>query len=78
VRQYAPAIIIVALHEALEDKPPKPSRVWNRIPDKVREEIVQLALDEPELSPRELAARFIDAKGYFCLGRFGLPLAEGA
>jgi transposase-like protein len=64
--------------EALEDKPPKPSRVWNRIPDKVREEIVQLALDEPELSPRELAARFIDAKGYFCLGRFGLPLAEGA
>jgi transposase InsO family protein len=51
--------------EALEDKPPKPSRVWNRIPDKVREEIVQLALDEPELSPRELAARFVDTKGYF-------------
>jgi len=51
--------------EALEDKPPKPSRVWNRIPDKVREEIVQLALDEPELSPRELAARFTDTKSYF-------------
>ena len=51
--------------EALEDKPSRPSRVWNRIPDKVRDEIVQLALDEPELSPRELAARFVDTKGYF-------------
>ena len=51
--------------EALEDRSPKPSRVWNRIPDTVRGEIVQLALDEPELSPRELAARFIDTKGYF-------------
>ncbi len=51
--------------EALEDKPPKPSRVWNRIPDKVREEIVQLALEEPELSPRELAARFTDTKSHF-------------
>ena len=29
------------------------------------DEIVQLALGEPELSPRELAARFIDTKGYF-------------
>ena len=27
--------------------------------------IVRLALDEPELSPRELATRFIDTKGYF-------------
>ena len=42
---------------ALEDRSPRPSRVWNRIPDTVRGEIVQLALDEPELSPRELAAR---------------------
>ena len=51
--------------EALEDKPSRPSRVWNRIPDKVRDEIVRLALDEPELSPREMAARFVDTKGYF-------------
>ena len=26
---------------------------------------MRLALDEPELSPRELAARFVDTKGYF-------------
>ena len=42
--------------EALEDKPSKPSRVWNRIPDDVRRRIVGMALDEPELSPRELDA----------------------
>ena len=44
--------------EALEDKSPRSKRVWNRIPDAIRERIVQLALDEPELSPRELATRF--------------------
>ena len=51
--------------EALADKPSRPSRVWNRIPKEKRDEIVQLALDEPELSPRELAARFVDTKNYF-------------
>jgi putative transposase len=51
--------------EALEDRHPRPKRVWNRIPDEVREHIVQLALDEPELSPRELAVRFTDTRGYF-------------
>ncbi len=51
--------------EALEDRSPKPGRVWNRIPDEVRERIVQLALDEPELSPRELAVRFTDTESYF-------------
>ncbi len=51
--------------EALEDKSPRPRRVWNRIPDAIRERIVQLALDEPELSPRELATRFTDTAYYF-------------
>ena len=51
--------------EALDDRPPKPDRVWNRIPDDVRERIIRLALDEPALSPRELAVRFTDAEGYF-------------
>ena len=31
----------------------------------VQDQIVELALDEPELSPRELALRFTDIKGYF-------------
>ncbi len=51
--------------EALEDRSPRPDRVWNRIPDNVRGQIVQLALDEPELSPRELATRFTDSESYF-------------
>jgi putative transposase len=51
--------------DALEDKAPMPTRVWNRIPDDIRKEIVDLALDEPELSPRELAVRFTDTKQYF-------------
>ncbi len=51
--------------EALEDHAPRPSRVWNRIPDDVRDRIVQLALDQPELSPRELAVRFTDTESYF-------------
>ena len=51
--------------EALEDRVSQPSRVWNRIPDEVRTQILELALDETELSPRELAARFTDTKSYF-------------
>ena len=33
--------------EALEDKASRPTCVWYRIPDAIRERIVQLALDEP-------------------------------
>jgi putative transposase len=51
--------------EALEDKSSRPSRVWNRIPDDVRAEIIGLALDGPEMSPRELAARFTDTRKYY-------------
>jgi putative transposase len=51
--------------EALEDRPSRPGRVWNRIPDAVRDRIVDLALAEPELSPRELAVRFTDRERYF-------------
>ena len=50
---------------ALEDQSPRPSQVWNRIPDDVRQRIVDLALDVPELSPRELAVRFMDTESYF-------------
>ena len=51
--------------EALADKPSRPDRIWNRIPDEVRGRIFDLALAEPELSPRELAVRFTDAARYF-------------
>ena len=51
--------------DALEDKAPMPARVWNKIPDNVREQIVDLALAEPELAPRELAVKFTDTEQYF-------------
>jgi RNA-directed DNA polymerase len=51
--------------EALDDRRPRPDRVWNRIPDNVRRQIIDLALDLPELSPRELAVRFTDERKYF-------------
>ena len=51
--------------EALADHRSRPDRVWNRIPDPIRAEIIDLALRETELSPRELAVRFTDEKRYF-------------
>jgi len=51
--------------EALADRPKRPSRVWNRLPTEVRDQIVALALEQPELSPRELAVGFTDERRYF-------------
>jgi putative transposase len=51
--------------EALAERPSRPDRVWNRIPEAIRDQIVDLALDQPELSPRELAVRFTDERKYF-------------
>jgi len=50
---------------SLQDQSPKPRHVWNRIPDVVRRKVVNLALQETELSPRELAVTFTDQEGYF-------------
>jgi len=50
---------------ALEDRKPHPGSVWNRIPDEIRQQIVDFALERPDLSPRELAVAFTDTKGYF-------------
>lgn len=51
--------------DALADHRSRPARVWNRIPDDVRGQIIDLALERPELSPRELAVRFTDEQKYF-------------
>ena len=37
----------------LEDRNSSPGRVWNRIPDDVRGQIIDLALEETQLSPRD-------------------------
>ena len=51
--------------EALEDQSPHPSKIWNRIPDDIRQCIVDLALEVPELSSRELAVHFTGTEKYF-------------
>ena len=49
----------------MNDRQPRPDRVWNRIPDAVRDNLIELTLDQPALSPRELAVRFTDSHSYF-------------
>jgi transposase InsO family protein len=51
--------------EGLADKPSRPNRVWNRVPTKIHDQIIEMALERSELSPRELAVTFTDTKGYF-------------
>jgi len=45
--------------------PSRPDRVWNRIRDEIRAQVVEMALDHSEPSSRELAVRFTDEKRYF-------------
>jgi transposase InsO family protein len=49
----------------LEARNPAHRRYWNRIPEKVRQQVVETALEHTELSPRELACRITDRERYF-------------
>lgn len=51
--------------DGLEDGKPAPRAVWNKVPDERRQQLLELALDEPDLSPRELAVRFTEQQRYF-------------
>ena len=51
--------------EGLIDKRPRPRQFWNRIPDTVRTQVVELALENPDQSSRQLAWLFTDQEGYF-------------
>jgi len=42
-----------------------PRQFWNRIPETVQTQLVQLALAHPERSARQLAWQFTDHEGYF-------------
>jgi transposase-like protein len=41
--------------EALEDRRPKPRRVWNKIPNERRQELLKLAPSASSLAPTEIA-----------------------
>jgi len=51
--------------EGLGPKKPMTRSFWNKIPVEVKEQVVQQALEQTELSPRELACRITDTKEYF-------------
>jgi putative transposase len=51
--------------DGLKPKSSRSNQFWNRIPDPVCTQIVELALEYPEESPRQIAYRFIEEKAYF-------------
>jgi len=51
--------------DGLETRKPRARRFWNRIPDHERERVREVALDRPELSPRELAWQITDQEGWY-------------
>ena len=51
--------------DALADQSPRPRSVWNRIPDEIRRDFVEFALEHEDLAPRELAVKYTDEKRYF-------------
>jgi transposase InsO family protein len=52
-------------YDGLADRLPQRQQFWNRIPDSVREQGVDVALEKTELSPRQLAWHLTDTQGYF-------------
>jgi transposase InsO family protein len=52
-------------YDGLVDRQPQQRQFWNRIPQNVREQVVQIALEHPDKSPRELAWHITDSEGYF-------------
>ena len=51
--------------EGLKEREPAPRRFWNCIPEAERAEIVETALERPELTPCELAWHVTDTRGTF-------------
>ncbi len=51
--------------DGLEDRKPSPKAVWNKITQEHQDAIVDVALDKPALSPREIAVTYTDQEAYF-------------
>jgi transposase InsO family protein/transposase-like protein len=51
--------------DGLEDRKPCPELVWNKLPEDQQAAIIELALERPELSPRELAVTYTDEQSSF-------------
>ena len=64
--------------EGLKPKPSSRRRFWNKIPQRERERVVELALERPELSARELAWQITDHEGWFISERSVYRILRGA
>jgi putative transposase len=51
--------------EGLKPKSPNRKSFWNKIPEKEKKKVIEIALEEEDLSPRELACHITDKKGWF-------------
>ena len=51
--------------DGLHDQKPVPRPRWNAIPKRIQDEVLGMALESTDLSPRELACRYTDEKRYF-------------
>ena len=51
--------------DGLYDKKPAHRARWNTIPETIQKQVLELALERTELSPRELACHYTDEKRYF-------------
>lgn len=51
--------------EALRGKPSRSLHTWNRIPDTIRALAIELALEHPEITARELSTKLLEASGIF-------------
>ncbi len=63
--------------EALEDRRPWPKRVWNRIPEAVRERIIELGSEQAGAVAARTGGDVHRRRKLFCLRGFGLSPAQG-
>jgi len=52
-------------YDGLANNSSSPKKFWNKIPDYVREQTVDIALEETDKSPRQLAWHITDTQGYY-------------
>jgi len=52
-------------YDGLSTRSSSSKRFWNKIPDFVKDQVVDIALEEPDKSPRELAYHITDKYQYF-------------
>ena len=52
-------------YEGLVSRSKSPKQFWNKLPESVKEQCLEVALEHPELSPRELAWHITDQHEYF-------------